>query len=32
MAITRDQDEERGARIDQVLEELRLNTKKTCTS
>jgi hypothetical protein len=27
MAIARDQDEERAARIDQILEELRLNTE-----
>ena len=27
MAITRDQNEERAARIDQILEELRLNTE-----
>ena len=27
MAVTRDHDEERAARIDQILEELRLNTE-----
>jgi hypothetical protein len=27
MAITRDEDEERAARIDQILEELRLNSE-----
>jgi len=27
MVVTRDHDEERAARIDQVLEELRLNTE-----